>query len=76
MTAAPASSTKSLVDQGTKSESVLSNQIDYWTAKAAAYLAAFTDAVAVTDADAGRGRPVRRVLRADVTEARLMRAAR
>jgi hypothetical protein len=51
MTAAPASSTKSLVDQGTKSESVLSNQIDYWTAKAAAYLAAFTDAVAVVAAD-------------------------
>jgi hypothetical protein len=42
LTSAPASNTKALVDQGSKSVTTIQAQIDYWIAKAAAYLAAFT----------------------------------
>ena len=34
-----------LVDQGSKTETTSAGQVDYWAAKAAAYLAAFNDLV-------------------------------
>lgn len=47
-----ASKTLSLVDQGSKSSSMLQSQIQYWIDKAAAYLAAFESANAEdTDTD-------------------------
>ena len=44
MTSSPASTTKALVDQGSRTTTTLKDQINYWVQKAAAYLAAFESA--------------------------------
>jgi hypothetical protein len=51
MTASPASVTRALVDQGSKAQTTIQAQIDYWVTKAQSYLAAFESAVVEEEAD-------------------------
>ena len=51
LTSSPASVTRNLEAQGSKTQQTIQAQIDYWVAKAAAYLAAFQEAVTDEDTD-------------------------
>jgi hypothetical protein len=51
LTSSPASNTRQLDAQGSKTSTTIQAQIDYWTQKAAAYLAAFNEATDETADD-------------------------